>query len=102
MYAVIASGGKQYKVKKGDKLKIAKLPGKEGKVLKFKQVLLSSDKKIKIGQPKVSGAEVTAKILRHGKTRKIRVFKYHNKNRYRRTYGHRQDFTEVEITGIKG
>lgn len=102
MLAVIKTGGKQYLVKPGDKIKVEKLDKKEGEQIAFSDVLLlEKDEKIKIGAPIISGAKVEAKILKHGKGDKIIVFKYKAKKRYSRKIGHRQPFTEIEITGIK-
>jgi len=102
MLAVIKTGGKQYIVKAGDKLKIEKLNKKEGEQIAFSEVLLlEKDEKIQIGAPIISGAKVEAKILKHGKGDKIIVFKYKAKKRYSRKIGHRQPYTEIEITGIK-
>jgi len=102
MLAVIKTGGKQYLVKPGDKIKIEKLDKKEGEEISFSDVLLvEKNRKVEIGKPFVSGATVTAKILSHGKGEKIIVFKYKPKKRYSRKIGHRQPYTEVEITGIK-
>ena len=102
MLAIIKTGGKQYLVKPGDKLKVEKLEEKEGKEISFADVLLvENDKKVQIGAPLVSGAKVQAKILKHGKGDKIIVFKYKPKKRYSRKIGHRQPYTEIEIIGIK-
>ncbi len=102
MLAVIKTGGKQYLVKPGDKIKVEKLDKKEGEQFAFSDVLLvEKDEKIKIGTPIISGAKVEAKILKHGKGDKIIVFKYKAKKRYSRKIGHRQPFTEIEIIGIK-
>lgn len=103
MIAVIKTGGKQYKVKKGDKIKVEKLAEKEGKDIKFKDVLLISGKDgkdMKVGEPMVKGASVEAKILQHGLGKKVRVVKYKRKTRYKRERGHRQPYTQVEITKI--
>jgi len=102
MLAVIKTGGKQYIVKPGDKLKVEKLEKKEGEEIIFSDVLLiEKNKKIDIGNPTVKEANVSAKVLRHAKGDKIIVFKYKSKKRYSKKTGHRQPFTEVEITGIK-
>ena len=102
MIAIIKTGGKQYVVKPGDKLKIEKLDKKEGSEIKFSEVLLvSDDKKSEIGMPVVKGAEVSAKVLSQGKNEKVVIFKYKAKKRYARKIGHRQPYTEIEITGIK-
>ncbi|OIO49380.1 MAG: 50S ribosomal protein L21 [Parcubacteria group bacterium CG_4_9_14_0_2_um_filter_41_8] len=103
MFAVIKTGGKQYKVKKGDKVKIEKLDIEEGKQVNFDEVLLVSDKEgedIKIGAPVVVGAKVIAKVLLQGRAKKIDVIKYKRKIRYRKKHGHRQAFTEVLIEDI--
>lgn len=102
MLAVIKTGGKQYLVQSGDKIKVEKLDKKEGEEIIFSEVLLmEKSRKVEIGAPLVSGANVSAKILSHGKADKIIVFKYKPKKRYSRKIGHRQPFTEIEITGIK-
>lgn len=102
MIAVIKTGGKQYLVKPGDKLKVEKLDKKEGETIVFSDVLLvEKSKKISIGAPVVKEAKVEAKILSHGRGDKIIVFKYKPKTRYARKIGHRQPYTEIEITGIK-
>ena len=101
MIAVIKTGGKQYKVSLGDKIKIEKIVGKEGKEISFKEVLLvEKNKKLEIGTPLVKGAKVIGKILSQGKDKKIIIFKYKPKTRYKKKQGHRQLFTEVEITNI--
>lgn len=100
-FAIIKTGGKQYLVQEGDKLKISKLSAPEGDVVVFDEVLLVSDKDAKIGAPLVEGAKVTAKILKQGRNKKIVVFHYHSKTRYKKKAGHRQHFTEVEIVDIK-
>ncbi|MDO8443811.1 MAG: 50S ribosomal protein L21 [Candidatus Azambacteria bacterium] len=99
--AVIKTGGKQHLVKEGDKLKLSKIVANEGDNIEFDEVLLVSDKETKIGAPLVEGAKVSAKVLKQGRTRKIIVFHYHSKTRYRKKAGHRQHFTEVEISSIK-
>ncbi|MCD6270746.1 50S ribosomal protein L21 [bacterium] len=102
MLAVIKTGGKQYIVKKGDKIKIEKVKEAQGQEIIFDQVLLvEKAKKIKIGTPFVEGAKVTGKVLEHGKGEKIIVFKYKPKKRYRKKQGHRQPYTLVEITKIE-
>jgi len=102
MLAVIKTGGKQYVVKPGDKLKVEKLDKKEGQEIVFSDVLLvEKNKKVEIGTPKLKEAKVEAKVLKHGRGEKIIVFKYKPKKRYSRKIGHRQPYTEIEITGIK-
>lgn len=99
--AVIKTGGKQYLVKKGDKLKIEKLNGKEGDIVKFDTLLITDEKgdNVEIGKPAVK-SKVEAKILKHAKDKKILVVKYKSKTRYLRRVGHRQHFTQVEIQKI--
>ena len=101
-FAVIKTGGKQYKVSPKDKIKIEKLDKPEGEEVVFDDVLLVSENgNVKIGNPLVEGAKVTAKILKQGKGEKHVVFKYKAKKRYKKKIGHRQRFTEAEITAIK-
>ena len=103
MYAIIATGGKQYLVEKGQKLKVETLAGEEGSSITLDNVLLVTDGKkasTKIGTPYVDGAIVEAKVLSHGRGKKIRVYKKKPKKRYQRTIGHRQNYTELEITKI--
>ena len=101
MLAVIKTGGKQYKVKEGDKLKIEKLEGKEGSQITFAEVLLvGDDKDIKIGSPLVKGAKVEARILKTAKQKKVTGIKFKAKKRYKVKFGHRQTLTQVEITKI--
>lgn len=106
MFAVIETGGKQYLVRKGDSLKLEKLTGEPGATIAFGPVLLLSEdqkgSKIALGQPEVKNAEVKAKIIESGKGKKVTVFKYKPKKRYRVKKGHRQQYTKVEITGIEG
>lgn len=101
-FAIIKTGGKQYKVAVGEKLKIETItPAADGSII-FNEVLLTADgEKITVGTPFVEGATVTGKLVKQGRARKVIVFKYHAKTRYKKKKGHRQQFTEVEITGIK-
>ncbi|MCX6761046.1 MAG: 50S ribosomal protein L21 [Candidatus Nealsonbacteria bacterium] len=101
MLAIIKTGGKQYIVTPGLRIKIEKLDKKEGDEVIFKEVLLlEKNKKIEIGTPFVEGAEVSAKVLEQGKGKKIIAFKYKAKKRYKVKKGHRQPFTEIEISKI--
>lgn len=101
-FAVIATGGKQYKVAEGQKVKVEKIAAKEGGSVSFDQVfLVVKGDEVKVGKPVVSGARVEAKVLRHAREDKKIVFKYHSKTRERKKKGHRQEFTEVEITKIQ-
>lgn len=102
MLAVIKTGGKQYLVKPGDKIKVEKLDKKEGEAFAFAEVLLvEKSDKVQVGSPLVDGAKVEAKVVKHGKNDKVIVFKYKSKKRYKRKIGHRQPYTEIEITDIK-
>lgn len=102
MLAVIKTGGKQYLVSPGQKIKIEKLDKKEGSEVSFSDVLLvEKNKKVEIGTPKVQGAKVTGKIVSHGKGDKVIIFKYKAKKREQTKKGHRQPYTLVEITGIE-
>ena len=99
--AVIKTGGKQYLVSPGQKIKIEKLPQKEGEEVVFNEVLLlEADKGVEIGTPLVEGAKVKGKVLRQAKAKKVIVFKFKAKKREKKKKGHRQLFTEVEITDI--
>jgi large subunit ribosomal protein L21 len=101
MYAVVTTGGKQYRVQKGETLKIEKIPGEVGSSVAFDQVLMVSDgDRVEIGQPLVENAVVNAHIVEQGKHKKILVFKYKRRKRFRRTQGHRQQFTAVKIDDI--
>ena len=101
MIAIIRTGGKQYIVKPGDKLKVEKLLKEVGEEFSFTDVLLSEkDNKVEVGTPLVK-AEVMAKVLSHGKGDKVIIYKYKPKKRESRKVGHRQPYTEIEITGVK-
>ena len=101
-FAVIKTGGKQYKVEKGSKIKIEKLHKKEGSEVVFKDVFLYiDDKTVEVGTPKVSSVEVVGRVLAHGKADKVIVYKYKKRKRERKKKGHRQHFTQVEILDIK-
>ena len=99
MYAIIATGGKQYKVSEGDTIYVEKLEAPVGEVVTF-PVLMLSGETIAVGNPTVEGACVTGKIVQNGRGEKIRILKYKSKKNYRRKAGHRQAFTKVEITGV--
>ena len=102
MLAVIKTGGKQYIVSPGTKIKIEKIKKKEGSEITFNEVLLlEKQKQIEIGTPLVKGAKVIGKVLSQGKGKKIIIFKYRAKTRYRKKAGHRQPFTEIEIKEIQ-
>ncbi len=102
MFAIIETGGKQYLVSAGDRLKVEKLDKKEGAKVKFDQVLMvGDDKDVTVGQPLVKGASVEGKILAQDKGPKTTILKYKPKKRYQKKLGHRQPYTEVEIVDIK-
>ncbi len=100
MYAVIKTGGKQYRVAAGDKLRVEKLPGNVGDAVTFDQVLMVGGEAVKLGRPLVGGAKVEAKILGQELGKKLVVFKFRRRKNYRRKNGHRQPFTALEITNI--
>jgi large subunit ribosomal protein L21 len=103
MYAVIKTGGKQYRVAQGDRLRVEKLAGNVGDTVTLGEVLLvGSGDGVKVGAPMVSGAKVEAKIVAQDRDKKIIIFKFRRRKNYRRKTGHRQPFTALEITGIKG
>ncbi len=102
MYAIIKTGGKQYKVRQGDTLKIEKLKGLKGNEVQFDDVLMYSDgENVILGEPVIDSAVVMAHIVDQGKSKKIIVFKYKRRKGYRRTKGHRQNFTAVTIDSIE-
>ena len=103
MYAVIKTGGKQYRVAAGEKLKIEQLPADIGAEIVLDQVLLVADgDNLKMGRPLVTGASVQAKVLAQGRHDKVHIFKLRRRKHYQKHQGHRQNFTEIEITGITG
>ncbi len=103
MYAVIRSGGKQYRVSQGGSLRVEKLPGEVGSSITLDDVLMiGGDGDVKIGTPTVDGAQVTGTIVAQGRGAKIRVFKMKRRKGYRRSQGHRQDYTEIRVDEIRG
>ncbi|MDU1643531.1 50S ribosomal protein L21 [Peptoniphilus harei] len=100
MYAIIETGGKQYTVEAGNKLRVEKLDAKEGDVVTFDKVVFVSGDEPKVGTPYVEGAKVEAKVLAQDKAKKVIVYKYKAKKNERKKKGHRQPYTLVEITGI--
>jgi len=101
MQAIIQTGGKQYLVSTGDKIKVEKLDAEEGKKVTFSNVLFIGDEKsVKIGTPKITGAKVEAKVFKQGRAKKQMGIKHNAKKRYKMKFGHRQSFTEVEISKI--
>ena len=102
MFAIIETGGKQYKVSPGQKLKVEKLEAEAGSSLNLDKVLLVSDgESVQIGVPYVEGAKVEVKVLDQARHKKKIVFKYHSKTRYRKKKGHRQYYTELEVVSVK-
>ena len=103
MYAVFKTGGKQYRASEGDRLRVERLDGEPGQTVEFDQVLLvGQGAAVKLGAPWVAGGKVTAKVTAQGRAKKVEVVKFKRRTRYRRLKGHRQHYTEVEITGIAG
>ena len=103
MYAVIKSGGKQYRVQEGQTLKLEKLEVPTGDTVEFDEVLLvGSDDDVKVGAPLVDGAKVSAEIVAHGRADKVRIIKFRRRKHHMKRQGHRQHYTEIEITGIAG
>jgi large subunit ribosomal protein L21 len=102
MYAVVNTGGKQYKVQKGETLRIEKIPGEVGSSVTFDKVLMLADgENIRVGQPVLENVAVQARIVEQDKAKKILIFKYKRRKRYRRKNGHRQPFTAIRIDGIE-
>lgn len=102
MYAVVATGGKQYRVEEGEVLKVEKLPGEVGEEVVLNDVLLYSDgENVNIGQPKVDGAAVKAEIVEQGRLKKVVIFKYKRRKGYRKKQGHKQHFTAIKIKQIE-
>ena len=103
MYAIIKTGGKQYRVAAGEKLKVEKLAGDIGSEFLIDQVLLvGAGDDVKVGTPLVPGSSVSAKVLAHGFGDKVKIFKMRRRKHYEKNQGHRQGYTEIEITGISG
>ncbi|MFO0608895.1 MAG: 50S ribosomal protein L21 [Polyangiales bacterium] len=103
MYAVIQTGGKQYRVSPGDRLRVEKLPGDRGATLTFDKVLMvGGEGDARVGTPVVAGVKVTAEVVAQDRAKKIIVFKLKRRKNYRRKHGHRQSYTELKITGIEG
>ncbi|RKZ87258.1 MAG: 50S ribosomal protein L21 [Gammaproteobacteria bacterium] len=102
MYAIVATGGKQYRVKEGEKLRVEKLSADTGDKVVLDQVLLVGEgEEVKVGAPYLKGAKVTATVTENGRGDKVKIVKFRRRKHSRRTMGHRQSYTEIEITGIK-
>ena len=103
MYAVVKTGGKQYRVSAGEKLNVEQISAEVGSEVVLDQVLLVADgEAVRMGAPLVDGAAVTAKVLAHGRGDKVHIFKMRRRKHYRKSQGHRQNYTELEIIGIAG
>ena len=103
MYAVIKTGGKQYKVAPGEKLKVEQIPADVGAEVVLDQVLMIGEgESVRLGQPTVAGASVKATVVAHGRGDKVRIFKMRRRKNYHRTQGHRQNYTELKIDSILG
>ncbi len=101
MYAVIVTGGKQYRVKEGETLRVEKILAEDGANVEFEHVLMVADgEDIKVGSPELEGAKVSATVTGQGRGDKIRVVKFKRRKNYLRTQGHRQDYTEIKVTAI--
>lgn len=102
MYAIIKTGGKQYKVAEGDTLRVEKLDAEEGKKIKLTDVMMVADgDKVQVGKPFVKGAAVSAKVNAHGRGKKVKIIKFRRRKHHRKQMGHRQAYTELTIEGIK-
>jgi len=102
MYAVIKTGGKQYRVEPGAQLRVESLEGEVGASVSFEVLLVGSGEEVKVGAPLVEGAQVKATVVAHGRGDKVRIFKLRRRKHYAKTQGHRQSFTEVRIDEIVG
>jgi len=103
MYAVIKTGGKQYRVAEGQTLKVEKIDAEEGASVEFDTVLMIADgEQVRIGAPYIDGARVTATVESQGRGPKVRIVKFRRRKHYRKTQGHRQSYTELRISGING
>ena len=100
MYAIIRTGGKQYNVSVGDEIVVEKLNAEVGDVVSFDVLMLVDDNGVKIGTPVVKGASANAKVIEHGKGKKVVVFKYKPQQNYRKKQGHRQPYTKVKVTAL--
>ena len=103
MYAVIKTGGKQYRVSAGEKLRVESLPKEIGAEVLLDQVLMIGEgESVRVGQPMLAGAAVKATVVSHGRGDKVMIFKMRRRKHYRKSQGHRQNYTEIEILGIAG
>ena len=103
MYAVIKTGGKQYRVAAGEKIKVEQIPADVGAEITLDQVLMVGEgESVKIGTPIIAGAKVTATVIAHGRGPKVKIFKMRRRKHYQKHQGHRQNYTEIQISGIAG
>ena len=101
MYAVVKTGGKQYRVSQGDRLKVESLQADSGEVVSLSEVLMvGSGESVTVGTPTVANASVSAKVVTHGRGDKVKIIKFRRRKHHRKQAGHRQNYTELEITGI--
>jgi len=101
MYAVVKTGGKQYRVSQGDRLKVESLKADEGAEVSLDEILMvGSGESVTVGTPTVANASVTAKVVTHGRGAKVKIIKFRRRKHHRKQAGHRQNYTELEITGI--
>jgi large subunit ribosomal protein L21 len=101
MYAIVATGGKQYRVKEGEKLRVEKLSAEAGETVELDKVLMIGEgEDVKIGAPYLEGAKVTATVAANGRADKVKIIKFRRRKHHRKQMGHRQSYTEIEITGI--
>lgn len=100
MYAIFETGGKQYKAEKGDTIRVEKLDLAEGKLVTFDALMVADGDDVKIGTPTVKGAKVRAKVVEHGKDKKVIVYKFKPKRKYRKKQGHRQPYTVLKVTSV--
>lgn len=101
MYAVVATGGKQYRVAPGDVIRVEKLDAEAGETVELDEVLMVADgDDVKVGAPRIEGGKVTAKVLEHGRGKKVNIVKFRRRKHHRKQMGHRQSFTEIEITDV--
>ncbi|MDM8546035.1 50S ribosomal protein L21 [Candidatus Venteria ishoeyi] len=102
MYAVIKTGGKQYTVREGDKLRVETLDAEAGANIEFDVLMLGNDETVKVGTPIVEGAKVTASVLEHGRHKKVTIIKFRRRKHHRKQMGHRQNYTALQIDSITG
>lgn len=101
MYAVIKTGGKQYRVSQGDRLKVESIDAEQGADISLDQVLMVGEgDSVNVGTPLIANASVSARVLEHGRAKKVRIIKFRRRKHHRKQMGHRQNYTELEITGI--